>query len=89
MASPDAFNDAGMSAGIARQAGMAGRIDVAGAHAVAWLEFRRRRRRPIETAASEGFRCVHGGQHALDRLAGLEGAAGRELVIADEAELHA
>src|SRR5467141_5348396 len=42
VATPDAFDDPGMSTGIARQAGMAGRIDVAGAHAVAWLEFRRR-----------------------------------------------
>src|SRR6266478_7764640 len=89
VATPDAFDDPGMSAGIARQAGMAWRIDVAGAHAVAWLEFRRRRRRPVETAAGEGFRCVHGGQHALDRLAGMEGPAGREFVTAEEAELHA
>src|SRR5882672_6902789 len=89
VATPGAFDDAGMSAGIARQAGVAGRIDVAGAHAVAWLEFRRCRRRPVETAAGKGCGRVGGGQYALDRLGGMEGAAGRELVIADEAELQA
>src|SRR5262249_18521345 len=51
VATPDVFDNAAMSAGIARQAGMARRIDVAGAHAVAWPESRRRRRRPVETAA--------------------------------------
>src|SRR5215468_5565668 len=89
VASADAFDDAGMSAGIARQAGMAGRIDVAGAHAVAWRKFRRCRRRPVETAATKGFRCVRGGQHALDWFGRMEGAAGRELFISYESELYA
>src|SRR5215831_10658422 len=89
MAAPDAFDDAGMSAGIAWQACMAWRIDVAGAHAVAWLEFRRRRRRPVETAAREEFRRVGCRERPLHGPWGMESAAGSKLVIADKAELHA
>src|ERR1700730_9477481 len=78
-----------MSTGIARQAGMAWLIDVAGAHAVAGLEFRGCRRRPLVAAAREGFRRVRRRECALHRFGRMERMTGRELVIADEAELQA
>src|SRR5579872_4394403 len=76
----DGFDDAGLAARVARQPRVSLRVNVFGAHLVAWLKTRGSLRGAGERAARQCVGYIRGLHRSLECLAGPQRMAGRNLI---------